>query len=912
MNYESNKPSKADEAEVVTRTFNIHRFDPHPRRKILIIHGEVLITISNPLCPVVLAEESREFKKLISLENLFPTTPREQVIDSVLRECPFINPDMRLHLAVTIDFLKNRQYDDNGMVITPSTSLTEREKYSSGNNAKVNQSTASTPTGDFPDFEVDTISASQQGTFSTSANTEAELNEKVDMTRLDTYVELLYEDDLSEKARGARCIAKLAKISENLAVIAYHETALNALFRTLREEYRKSLDLTTHIMSTCLSYAQFTDFHPILLTNKTCSITFDLIEFELQRYEKWRLEVARRQDIVENRSEFPGSAGSFQKAKADFERMRVKFAEVTRKQDHILALAFEVILYLAENHGLQGEILSRGVVPMLMDTLSRKNIDLLKVGLKYLKDLSYYLPCKVQMGQLYITEKIAQLLDANIPNEIIRCCLDLLFNLSFDTKLRHKMVMFGILPKLAFYLEDTVLENVTRKLLYVMSMDRRVRPRIASLPQILPVLIQTLNENREEPARNSLDVAGILINLATNKKCALAMCDKTTAGNGNNNLVTFLQQSFESEDEIVMKIVRNLSAHSNTKEAFAPFICDLARAILDATSEEFVLECIGTLANLDLPNIDFSKLLQEFQLIPWIQAIFDKFLSTNLNLNRTKSASSSRTNANNNNSNSNTTNHTSLLTLEVVILTGTCCSDYECADLLIQEGILDQLIKILITTSDLGLKSQVLYVFYKMCSHSGTKQHIQERTQIPKIVLELLQHENLEVQQLCEGIMNQFGETDEAWMEKLREKRFRFFNEAWIEMTERSVDDDDPYGFTYGNTREKIVIDMGPSSTSETLMTEDDSGEEHSDLEVDKDDEQLLQERGGRIRGENNTDKAGSSIFDRFKAQYEREMRAKEQWDRREFSDEEDDEEINNGELTLVKNRAKSARRIKK
>lgn len=321
MSYD--QKGNSPESEVVTRTFNIHRFDPHPRRKILIIHGEVLVTITSPMCPIILAEERREFKKLLHLESLSKDSSREAVVDSVLRECPFIDTELRAHVAVTVDFLKNRTYDEQGFAVTPSTSLSER-------GGKANQSsTASTPT-DFPEFEVDSIPNSQSQFGGSSA--EAELHEKVDMTRLDSYVELLYEDDLGEKARGARCIAKLAKISENLAVLAYHETALNALFRTLREEYRKSLDISTQVMSTCLSYAQFTDFHPLLLSNKITSITFDLIEFELQRYEKWRLELARRQDIVENRSEFPGSAGSFQKVKADFERLRQKFVDVTRKQ----------------------------------------------------------------------------------------------------------------------------------------------------------------------------------------------------------------------------------------------------------------------------------------------------------------------------------------------------------------------------------------------------------------------------------------------------------------------------------------------------------------------------------------------------------------------------------------------------
>jgi len=884
--------------EIVTRTFNIHRFDPHPRKKSIIILGDLLVSVTSSLCPqVALAEDTVDFKKVINLEGLSPESNTDTLVHEIVRECPYIDPSLLPHLCLAIEFLKNREYDETtGMAVLPQ-SPTQEEDPSS----QVSSSSATTPTStELPPPLPSSLMFPDEASSSYNEALDS-VDVQVDMASMESYVELLYEEDLVEKARGARCIAKLAKSSENLVSISYHETALNALFRTLREDYKKSIELTTHIMSVCLSYGAFTDFHQLLIANKICSLTFDLIEFELHRYDKWRLEVARRQDIVENRSEFPGSAGSYQKLKNDFEKMRLKFGELTRKQDYLLALAFEVILVMSENRELHREILGRGIVPMLMDTLGRKNVDLLKVVLRFLKNLSVFSQCKVQMGQLYVTEKVAQLLDANIPSDLVHCSLELLFNLSFDTKLRHKMVIFGILPKLQFYLEDSGLEKITRKLLYIMSMDRKIRVKFGGISSVIPILMRLHEEeSRNQPTKDYLDILGILINLAGVKKCAGVIAEN------DGGLLRLLQQAFESEDEMVMKVVRNLSNHQSLRSLFGPFISDLARAIRDGTSEDFVLECIGTLANCDLPNIDFCKLLEEFQLNRWIHSVLSNFANSTLNATRKSGRKS------NSNNNADERDPMTLLALEVIMLTGTCSGDSECVDMFIGEGVVELLIKILTGQhTSCEVIAQVLYVLYRMCHHVRGKQHIQEETEVPKIVLDLLQHEDDNIQQICEGIMNLFGENDQGWMDKLKEKRFRIHNEAWIEMTEsRSVgsnnddgsdEDEEPFGsWTYGNggsySKESISnnrmggsMEMG-SSASETLMTEDESGEDRSEIEEDS-------VVGDSVQGHNNKGE-GESIFDRFKAQYEREMKAKESMLERNIkylSDEDDD-----GEMSLI------------
>ena len=54
------------------------------------------------------------------------------------------------------------------------------------------------------------------------------------------------------------------------------------------------------------------------------------------------------------------------------------------------------------------------------------------------------------------------------------------------------------------------------------------------------------------------------------------------------------------------------------------YIADLAGVIKktsDEQEEEFMLEAVGTLANLTISDLDYELLLNEFKLVPWIKGI---------------------------------------------------------------------------------------------------------------------------------------------------------------------------------------------------------------------------------------------------------------------------------------------------
>lgn len=48
---------------------------------------------------------------------------------------------------------------------------------------------------------------------------------------------------------------------------------------------------------------------------------------------------------------------------------------------------------------------------------------------------------------------------------------------------------------------------------------------------------------------------------------------------------------------------------------------DLAKILTVCDDEAFVVECIGILGNISLPDLDFSQILQNFNLVQWIRNI---------------------------------------------------------------------------------------------------------------------------------------------------------------------------------------------------------------------------------------------------------------------------------------------------
>lgn len=126
--------------------------------------------------------------------------------------------------------------------------------------------------------------------------------EKASIRNIDEYIELLYEE-LPERIRGSAFILQLARNPDNLEELEKSEAVLSALSRVLREDWRKSLDLSTNIIYTFFCFSTYTHFHSVIVQYKIGSLCMDVIEHELKRYDNMKQDLERKKNVENVKSD---------------------------------------------------------------------------------------------------------------------------------------------------------------------------------------------------------------------------------------------------------------------------------------------------------------------------------------------------------------------------------------------------------------------------------------------------------------------------------------------------------------------------------------------------------------------------------------------------------------------------------
>ena len=101
---------------------------------------------------------------------------------------------------------------------------------------------------------------------------------------LDSYLEMFYDENVDVKTQGAMSLLYLCFSHENMEYMLDHETLFGTVSRTLRDDYKKSIDLTLYLLNIFQAYSNFTQFHEFLSTNQIGDTTMKIIEHEIKRY----------------------------------------------------------------------------------------------------------------------------------------------------------------------------------------------------------------------------------------------------------------------------------------------------------------------------------------------------------------------------------------------------------------------------------------------------------------------------------------------------------------------------------------------------------------------------------------------------------------------------------------------------
>lgn len=106
----------------------------------------------------------------------------------------------------------------------------------------------------------------------------------VHFQNIDAYLEMFYDESVEVKTEGAMSLLFLCFSHENMEGMLDHETLFGTVSRTLRDDYKKSIDLTLYLLNIFQAYSNFTQFHEILSTNQIGDTTMRIIEHEIKRY----------------------------------------------------------------------------------------------------------------------------------------------------------------------------------------------------------------------------------------------------------------------------------------------------------------------------------------------------------------------------------------------------------------------------------------------------------------------------------------------------------------------------------------------------------------------------------------------------------------------------------------------------
>uniref|UniRef100_A0A8C7MSP1 Kinesin-associated protein 3b n=1 Tax=Oncorhynchus kisutch TaxID=8019 RepID=A0A8C7MSP1_ONCKI len=669
---------QSEDARYLKRKVKGGSLDVHPTEKALIVQYEVEATILGETGDEMLGDR-KKCQKIIRLKSLNTNTDVAALARKVVEECKLIHPSKLSEVEQLLFYLQNR-------------------KKASGKEKRVVKPRDLTP---FEGMEID---------------------EEANINKVEEYVELLYEG-MEEKVKGATLILHLARNPVNLEELLENETALGALARVLREDWKQSVELATTIIYVFFCFSSFSQFHGLVTHYKIGALCMNVMEHELKRYDLWQDELQKktRTYILHFRKEH--------------EKAFKKYQGLLVKQEQLLRVALYLLLNLAEDTRTELKMRNKNIVHMLVKTLDRENEELLVLVVSFLKKLSIFLENKNDMAEVDTVERLSRLVPCE-HEDLLNITLRLLLNLSFDTGLRIKMVQVGLLPKLTSLLGDENHKQMAMCILYHISVDDRFKSMFA-YTDCIPQLMKMLFEHGEE--RIDAELISFCINLAANKKNAQLICE----GNG---LKMLMKRALKLKDPLLMKMIRNISQHDGPpKHLFIDYVGDLAAQITPDENEEYVIECLGTLANLTIADLDWELVLKEYNLVPYFK-------------DRLKPGSAEDD-----------------LILEVVIMIGTVSMDDSCAAMLAKSGIIPAIIELL--------------------------------NEAPAYLIDLMHDKNAEIRKVCDNTLDIIAEYDEEWGRKTQREKFRWHNSQWLEMVEsRQMEEGEP--FMYGEDGEMDRPDL--------------------------------------------------------------------------------------------------------
>ncbi|KAJ1558416.1 Kinesin-associated protein 3, partial [Cladochytrium tenue] len=384
---------------------------------------------------------------------------------------------------------------------------------------------------------------------------------------------------------------------------------------------------------------------------------------------------------------------------------------------------FHLLLNLAEDTSIEVKMVKRGIVQYLLVLLSRKTPELLILVLTFLKKLSIFKENKDDMtlnmndllSKLYriiTTEnQPTEMFVHNFKKGIQSLILRLLLNLSHDQAFRAGLVRHSFVPRLFELLNSKTNLVLALQLLYQISIDDPGKVAFSTLDAV-GLLMKMILEYKGE--RVNIELMAVAVNVAANRRCAEFVCE-------DNGLKFLVRRALKTKDALLLKMVRNVALHQgDVKLLFLDHIDDLMHLLQKSlTQPDILVELLGTLASLTIPEFDFAKLAEVYGLLDMLQKRLAMAVAAAATSAKAAGGARPATAA--------TPSAVGLaedddVTLEVVALLATMAIDENVAPMVARTDVIALLIDLMIAKEDDDeMVLQIIYCIYQFLLHEGTR-----------------------------------------------------------------------------------------------------------------------------------------------------------------------------------------------
>ena len=821
------------------RSLSVNGVDAHPTEDAIVVTYNLEASLVADLGHTLL-NESKECQKIIRLKSLKETNDYDVLAATVIKKSNNLISEAQFdEVKRILIYLKSRNEPSNETAgkmenLRPKTASSIRSSKSSDD--MLSNSNGSKHAETRREF------LSQEFFDDLKGNHGIDLSKFSNATinNLDDFMEKLY-DDVKHKMIASGIIFKLSLNPDNLDELTSNEPLLCILSRILREDSKKSIELTSIITAFFASIAEYTAFHPVIIQYKIGSLCLDIIASELDKDD----------EVYKQLNDGHAGNGKYKKSElmSTSETPSVKkYLKQVRKQNELLNTCFTILFFMSEDKKIEHKMVNKHIIHSLILTLERSydydnssDINLLILSVTFLRNLSIY---HENTEQFVEHELVAITFDVlcrmtsnhNMNLHLTHSTFGLLLNMSFDPTLKQQMIEAGFVPKLIILWTKSDRLNSNRKieqlllqLLYQMTrgcdktflhkyFNTKIDITSSSSTETMDLIMLKFNRTiagdnnsrrlltaRTRGAFKSncvMEMMALLINLSLDA----VLARKMTSNNRLNVMmdVVYKKGGADSievnlQNVLLLKIIRNITSHDY----------DGSDAIKNTVVTYVDTICLHVFQETKDGHLNPSKPVKKTS--PRHQGNKNESEKEELieeDLKESFSIESIGILSNLMNLPKETLNWNELFTkynifeeISSKLKTGSCSEDDLILELIMflsavscqkeislsmmSKGILAILSDVIsFKQEDDEIVLQVIFTIHVLCRHKELRNKIAVDEKIPEFLIDLMDDKNPVINNLCKVTLEILSECNEDLFNRFKANKFRIHNSQWLEIAD--------------------------------------------------------------------------------------------------------------------------------